>query len=108
MSRIQVRELRNVIAGVIASEKACDVPALCVRLGLEDGEVSEAMGSKARYASARLAKLSVDRLVAFAEELLSEADDFVLREARNHVIEAEFPGSYAQEVIGRIRRRADL
>ncbi len=91
MSRIQVRELRNVIAGVIASEKAYDVPALCVRLGLEDGEVSEAMGSKARYASARLAKLSVERLVAVADALLSESDDFVLREARNHVIEGEFP-----------------
>jgi hypothetical protein len=56
-------ELREAIASVIAIEKAHNVPALCVRLGLDDGEESEAMSSKARYASSRLAKLPADRRV---------------------------------------------
>ena len=91
MSRVQLSELRDAIAGVIAVEKAYNVPALCVRLGLDDGEESEAMSSKARYASTRLAKLPADRLVAVAQALLEESDDFTLREAVNRVAERDTP-----------------
>jgi hypothetical protein len=91
MSRAQLGELRDAIARVIAVEKAYNVPALCVRLGLDDGEVSEAMSSKARYASARLAKLPVDRLIAFARALLEETDDFALREVTDRIAERDTP-----------------
>ena len=91
MSRAQLGELRDAIAGVIAVEKAYNVPALCVRLGLDDGEVSEAMSSKARYASARLAKLPVDRLIAVARALLEESDDFALREVADRIAERDTP-----------------
>jgi hypothetical protein len=91
MSRAQLGELRDAIAGVIAVEKAYNVPALCVRLGLDDGEVSEAMSSKARYASARLAKLPVDRLIAVARALLEESDDFALREVTDRIAERDTP-----------------
>ena len=87
MGSIQPNELRETIAGVIATEKAYNVPALCVRLGLDDGEESEAMSSKARYASSRLAKLPADRLVAVARALLEEANDFGLREAVDLIAE---------------------
>lgn len=91
MSRVQLSELREAIAGVIAVEKAYNFPALCVRLGLDDGEESEAMSSKARYASTRLAKLPADRLVAVAQALLEESDDFRLREAANRITERDTP-----------------
>jgi len=91
MSRAQITELRDAIASVIAAEKAYNVPALCVRLGLDDGEESEAMSSKARYASARLAKLPVDGLIAVARALLEETDEFALREITNLIAERDTP-----------------
>lgn len=91
MSRVQLSELRGAIAGVIAAEKAYNVPGLCVRLGLDDGEESEAMSSKARYASARLAKLTADKLLGVARALLEESDDFGLREAAERVAERDSP-----------------
>jgi hypothetical protein len=91
MSRAQLSELREAIAGVIATEKAYNVPALCVRLGLDGGEVSEAMSSKAHYASTRLAKLSTDSLVSVARALLEETDDFALREAVDLIAERNTP-----------------
>jgi hypothetical protein len=91
MSRVQLSELRESIAGVISAEKAYNVPALCVRLGLDDGEVSEAMSSKARYASARLAKLPTDKLVAVARTLVEETNDFGLREAVDLIAERGTP-----------------
>lgn len=80
-----IRDLRQIVAGVIAEEKAYNVPALCVRLGMADGEESEAMSSKTRYASSRLAKLSADQLVKVANDLLTEGYDFNLREAVDRV-----------------------
>ncbi len=91
MSRAQLSHLREAIAGVIAVEKAYNVPAICVRLGLDDGEESEAMSSKARYASTRLAKLPADRLVAVARNLLEETNDFGLREAADRIAERDTP-----------------
>lgn len=91
MSRVQLGELREAIAGVIATEKAYNVPALCVRLGLDNGEESEAMSSKARYASTRLAKLPADRLLSVARALLEETNDFRLREAADRIAERDTP-----------------
>ncbi|MFV1919591.1 abortive infection family protein [Sphingomonas sp. MJ1 (PH-R8)] len=80
MSKIHVNELRNAIVNVIAAEKAYNVPALCARLGLADGDSSEAMSSKARYVSSRLASLPADRLLGVARSLLDENEEFALRE----------------------------
>lgn len=88
MNRGLLTELRNILADVIAREKAYNVPALCVRLGLEAGEESEAMRSKFRYASARLSSVAGDRLVAIAELLLEEEHDFGLAELVAKVSEA--------------------
>lgn len=91
MGSIQSDDLREAIARVIATEKAYNVPALCVRLGLDDGDESEAMISKARYASSRLAKLPADRLVSVARALLEETDDFGLRKAADRLAERDMP-----------------
>ena len=91
MNRVQLSELRDAIAGAIAAEKAYNVPGLCVRLGLDDGEASEAMSSKARYASTRLAKLPAESLVGVARVLVEETGDLALREAADRVAERETP-----------------
>jgi hypothetical protein len=91
MRRVQLSELRDAIASVIAVEKAYNVPALCVRLGLDEGEVSEAMSSKARYASTRLAKLPAERLIGVAKALLEETNNFGLSEALAMITERDTP-----------------
>lgn len=87
----QLASLRSAIAEVIAKEKAYNVPALCVRLGLDTGDVSEAMQSKARYANMRLASLPSDALVEVAEKLLKDSEDFYLREMLNRISERGTP-----------------
>lgn len=91
MSGTQLTDLRSAIASVIACEKAYNVPGLCVRLGLAAGEEAEAMGSKARYASARLASVTEARLKEIANTLLEENEDFALREILNKVSERNTP-----------------
>ncbi len=91
MDRGLLNDLRTAIADVIAREKAYNVPALCVRLGLGEGEESEAMRSKFRYASARLAAEPADRLVAVARILLDEEHDFGLAELLAKATEAGTP-----------------
>jgi len=91
MNRGLVNELRNSLADVISREKAYNVPALCARLGLDAGDESEAMRSKFRYASARLASLAADRLVAIAKLMLEEEHDFGLAELVAKVFEAGTP-----------------
>jgi hypothetical protein len=91
MNRGLLNELRASLADVVAREKAYNVPALCKRLGLEAGEESEAMRSKFRYASARLASVSGDRLVAIAGLLLEEEHDFGLAELLAKASEADTP-----------------
>lgn len=91
MSRSNLSELRDAIVGVIAAEKAYNVPALCVRLGLDEGDASEAMSSKARYASTRLAKLPAQDLLQVARTLLDEDEDFELREAADRMAERGTP-----------------
>lgn len=86
-----LNELRTTLADVIARAKAYNVPALCVRLGLEAGEESEAMASKFRYASARLTSVPGERLIVIARLLLEEEHDFGLAEMVAKVTETGTP-----------------
>ena len=45
-----IKELRHLLASAIADAKAYDVPGLCRRLNLGDGEEQEAFASKYKYA----------------------------------------------------------
>lgn len=67
-----IRELRTEIANAISDHKAYDVPGVCVRLGLEGGNSSEAFNSKFRYAMSRLVSLPAEDLLAMAKTLLQE------------------------------------
>lgn len=77
-----ISKFRDAIADALWTLSAGDVPAACVRLGLESGEVSEAMGSKRKYVHKRIAHLNADDLLVLARKLLAEydmpeLDDFV-------------------------------
>ncbi len=74
-------DLRQALASAIADEKSYNVPALCVRLGLEPGEVEDAHRSKFRYAQQRLMSEPVPVVLRAAKALLSEQNHYLLSEA---------------------------
>jgi hypothetical protein len=75
-----IRELRTEIANAIADFKAYDVPGVCTRLGLADGDGSEAYNSKYKYAMSRLSAVPVEDLVPMAKKLLLEVTGYRLSE----------------------------
>lgn len=68
------------LASAIADAKAYDVPALCRRLNLGDGEEQEAFASKYKYAQKRLVDVSADQVVAIARQLAADESHFELGE----------------------------
>ncbi len=75
-----IKALREVLASVIADAKAYDVPGLCRRLNLADGDDQEAFASKFKYAHKRLLEVSAEQVVASARRLLAEGEHFALAE----------------------------
>jgi hypothetical protein len=74
-------DLRQCLASAIADEKSYNVPALCVRLGLQPGEVEDAHRSKFRYAQQRLMGEPAAAVIKAARDLLSEQSHDALSEA---------------------------
>jgi hypothetical protein len=75
-----IKELRQLLASAIADAKAYDVPRLCRRLNLSDGEEQEAFSSKFKYAHRRLMEVSAEQVVASARQLIAEEEHFELSE----------------------------
>jgi hypothetical protein len=75
-----MKDLRHLLASAIANAKAYDVPALCRRLDLRDGEEQEAFASKYKYALKRIQEVSSDRVVECARNLTAEEIHFDLGE----------------------------
>ncbi len=74
-------DLRQCLASAIADEKSYNVPALCVRLGLQPGKVEDAHRSKFRYAQQRLMGEPAAVVLRAARELLAEQSHYALCEA---------------------------
>ncbi|MCM2501970.1 abortive infection family protein [Neorhizobium galegae] len=83
-----VRDLRKELASVISDFSANDVPSLCSRLGLPDGDRDESFKSKFKYAQRRLLDVPALDLVGIADRLLDEIDSFVLSEAAGRLRDA--------------------
>lgn len=75
-----VRDLRTEIANAIANYKAYEVPGVCVRLGLENGDSAEAFSSKFRYATSRLVSVPAEDLLPMAKQLLADVTCYALAE----------------------------
>lgn len=73
---IPLDTLREQIAQAIATAKAYDVPAVCVRLGIQqivaDGDAQEAFGSKRMYVRRRILSWDEADLLALAARVLRE------------------------------------
>lgn len=76
-----VRDLRQELASAISDFSANDVPSLCGRLGLAEGDREESFKSKFKYAHRRLLDVPASDLVGIADRLLEEVDSFALSEA---------------------------
>lgn len=86
-----VKELRHLLASAISDAKAHDVPAVCRRLGLADGDEQEAFASKYKYAQKRLVELSAGQIVASARKLVAEEGHFELGEQLAKIEELSGP-----------------
>jgi len=75
-----IRDLRTELANAIADFKAYDVPGVCSRLGLADGDGSEAFNSKYKYAMSRLAAIPAEEILPMAKKLLQEVSSYRLSE----------------------------
>ena len=86
-----IKDLRHQLASAISDAKAYDVPSICSRLGLFDGETEEAMRSKYKYASIRISDLPAVDLLGIARNYLSEDDHFELSEVVAKIDETASP-----------------
>jgi hypothetical protein len=86
-----IQSLRHELAAAISDYKAYDVPSVCARLGLAEGDEEEAFNSKYKYASKRLTTIPVEPLIAKARLLLEEIDAFQIAEAVEKIADLERP-----------------
>ncbi|MDS1138764.1 abortive infection family protein [Nitratireductor indicus] len=85
---VAVKQLRNVLAGAISDFSANEVPSLCSRLQLRDGDRDGSFKSKFKYAERRLIEKSAAELIPIAQRLLQEADSYEVAEALAKLQEA--------------------
>ncbi len=86
-----IKELRHLLASAIADAKAYDVPGLCRRLDLGDGDEQEAYASKYKYAQKRLGDASANQVVTSARQLAAEESHFELAEQLAKIDELKGP-----------------
>lgn len=67
-----INKLIDAIACVLADEKAYDLPSVCVRYGLENGEESEAFSSKRVYVQRRLKSKDQLFLIDLAQRIIQD------------------------------------
>ena len=102
-----IKELRQLLASALADAKAYDVPALCRRLNLRDGEEQEAFASKYKYDHRRLVEVSSEHVVASARQFFAEEQHFDLGEqlARNRpVVQPDGDDAHAATAYRPVRR----
>jgi hypothetical protein len=96
-------QLRHLVADALYPTKAHSLPSVCERYGLEPGDGDEAFSSKTRYVLRRLEKLSDEKVLAVAKDVVKDFPDDKLQAAiellekdghlvsditRNHLAEA--------------------
>lgn len=94
-----IKQLRNALAGAIAEFSANEVPSLCNRLGLREGDREESFKSKFKYAERRLLEKSASELLPIAQRLLEEVDSYDVSEALARIEETN------QATVSELTRR---
>jgi hypothetical protein len=84
-----LKELRHQLASAISDAKAYDVPSLCRRLNLSDGDEQEAFASKYKYAQKRLAEIAGAEILTTARAFLEEHEHFEISETVSKIEDLE-------------------
>lgn len=74
-------QLRSLVTETLYPTSAHRLPAICERYGLEPGEGEEAFSSKRRYVTRRLDKLSDDKVLAIAKNIVQDFPNDALQAA---------------------------
>jgi AbiJ-like protein/abortive infection Abi-like protein len=74
-------QLRHLVADALYPTKAYSLPAVCERYGLESGTSDEAFSSKNRYVMSRLEKLSDEKVLGVARNVVKDFPDDQLQAA---------------------------
>jgi hypothetical protein len=93
-------DLIECVAETLHAVKAYDLPAVCERLGLSEGNGSEAHASKRAYVRSRLQGLNNHRLLQIAREVEQDYSNFSLSEFLRLLDEAD-RGSEVTELTRR-------
>jgi hypothetical protein len=74
-------QLRHIVADALYPTKAYNLPSVCERYGLEPGEGEEAFSSKTQYVMRRLEKLSDEKVLTVAKDVVRDFPDDKLQAA---------------------------
>ncbi|MDX0599623.1 hypothetical protein GOD17_31750 [Sinorhizobium medicae] len=99
MVRYNIRALRSELASAISDYSANEVPNLCSRLGLRDGDREESFKSKFKYAERRLLEKPAAELIPIAARLLEGQDSYSLLEAKSKMEE------HGRAIVSELTRR---
>jgi hypothetical protein len=68
-------QLRHLVAAALYPTKAYNLPAVCERYGLDSGSSDEAFSSKNLYVMSRLEKLSDEKVLGIARNVVKDFPD---------------------------------
>lgn len=71
-AKIPIDQLRWAIADALHAVSANDLPQVCVRLGLEPGDVNESFNSKRKYVYNRISNCDFPSLLTLAQSVIEE------------------------------------
>lgn len=83
-------DLRDSISSCLAGEKAYDLPKVCQRYSLDDGEESEAYQSKYKYVITRLKNKKEAFILDLANELITNYQSYRIGNSLNQYLDCQF------------------
>ena len=83
-------DLRNGISNCLSNEKAYDLPNVCQRYSLGDGDESEAFQSKFKYVITRLKDKKEKFIVDLAKELINDYQSYQIGNSLNQYLEFQY------------------
>jgi hypothetical protein len=83
-------DLRNSISNCLAGEKAYDLPKVCQRYSLEEGEESEAFQSKYKYVITRLKDKKEYIIIDLAKELINDYQSYLIGNSLNQYLDFQY------------------
>ena len=83
-------DLRNSISNCLSDEKAYDLPKVCKRYSLEEGEETEAFHGKYKYVITRLKDKKEDFILDLAKELINDYQSYQIGNSLNQYLDFQY------------------